>query len=52
MAIERGHFGDTPLDGVRYAQVYHWDGAVHEGNGWRRLTWMSVRRRRTRPSRP
>jgi hypothetical protein len=35
--IERGHFGDTPLDGVRYAQVFHWDGAVHEGNGWRRV---------------
>ncbi len=35
--IERGHFGDTPLDGVRFAQVFHWDGPVHEGNGWRRL---------------
>jgi hypothetical protein len=35
--IERGHFGDTPLDGVRYAQVYHWDGPIDEGNGWRRL---------------
>jgi hypothetical protein len=37
VAIERGHFGDTALDGVRYAQVFHWDGPVHEGNGWRRL---------------
>ena len=35
--IETGHFGDTPLDGVRFAQVFHWDGPVHEGNGWRRL---------------
>jgi hypothetical protein len=35
--IVRGHFGETVLDGVRYAQVYHFDGAVHEGNGWRRL---------------
>jgi hypothetical protein len=35
--IEHGHFGDTALDGVRYAQVYHWDGPIHEGNGWRRL---------------
>ena len=35
--IERGHFGDTPLDGVRYAEVFHWDGPVHEGNGWRRV---------------
>jgi hypothetical protein len=37
MDIQRGYFGDTVLDGVRYAQVFHWDGAVHEGNGWRRL---------------
>ncbi|MCD6029472.1 MAG: hypothetical protein K0S78_1646 [Thermomicrobiales bacterium] len=35
--IERGRFGDTPLDGVRYAHVFHWDGPVHEGNGWRRV---------------
>lgn len=35
--IAHGHFGDTSLDGVRFAQVFHWDGAVHEGNGWRRL---------------
>lgn len=35
--IHHGHFGDLSLDGVRYAQVFHWDGAVHEGNGWRRL---------------
>lgn len=35
--IQRGQFGDVSLDGVKYAQVFHWDGAVHEGNGWRRL---------------
>ena len=35
--IQRGHFGDTLLDGVKYAQVFHWDGPVHEGNGWRQL---------------
>jgi hypothetical protein len=35
--IERGHFGATKLDGVKFAQVFHWDGPVHEGNGWRRL---------------
>jgi hypothetical protein len=35
--IVSGHFGDTPLDGVRYAQIFHWDGPIHEGNGWRRL---------------
>jgi hypothetical protein len=35
--IEHGHFGTTPLADVRFAQIFHWDGAVHEGNGWRRL---------------
>ena len=37
LEIERGHFGDTTLDGVKYAEVFHWDGPVHEGNGWRRV---------------
>ena len=37
VAIEEGHFGDTPLEGVRYAEAFHWDGPVHEGNGTRRL---------------
>ena len=31
--IERGHFGETQLDGLRAAQVLYWPGAVHEGNG-------------------
>jgi hypothetical protein len=31
--IERGHFGDTPLDGLHYATIYEWPGAIHEGNG-------------------
>jgi hypothetical protein len=35
--IESGHFGDTLLDRVRYAQIFHWDGPIHEGNGWRLL---------------
>lgn len=35
--ITRGNFGNTSLDGARYAEVFHWDGPVHEGNGWRRL---------------
>lgn len=35
--IDRGHFGDTKLDGVKYAHIFHWDGPVHEGNGWRRV---------------
>jgi hypothetical protein len=33
--IRDGYFGDTRLDGVRYAQIYQWPGAVHEGNGTR-----------------
>jgi len=37
IAIEEGHFGDTPLGGVRYAEAFHWDGPIHEGNGTRRL---------------
>lgn len=37
LEIDRGHFGDTKLDGVKYAHVFHWDGPVHEGNGWRRV---------------
>jgi hypothetical protein len=35
--IESGHYGSTKLDGVKFAQVFHFDGAIHEGNGWRRL---------------
>ena len=31
--IEQGHFGDVRLDGLRAAAVYHWPGAVHQGNG-------------------
>jgi hypothetical protein len=32
-AIERGHYGDVPLDGLKAAMVLHWPGAVHEGGG-------------------
>lgn len=35
--IERGSYGETSLDGVAFAEIFHWDGAVHEGNGWRQL---------------
>ena len=35
--IIEGSYGDTSLAGVRYAQVYHWDRPIHEGDGWRRL---------------
>jgi hypothetical protein len=31
--IERGHFGDVSLDGLHYALVYAWPGAVFEGGG-------------------
>jgi hypothetical protein len=35
--IHRGHFGDTRLDGLRFAVLLHFPGAVHEGNGSRQL---------------
>jgi len=31
--IERGHFGDVNLDGLRWAAMFDWPAAVHEGNG-------------------
>ena len=31
--IDKGHFGDVRLDGLRAALVVSWPGAVHEGNG-------------------
>ncbi|HSA80066.1 MAG TPA: DUF1326 domain-containing protein, partial [Geminicoccaceae bacterium] len=31
--IDRGHFGDVRLDGLRAALIYAWPGAVFEGNG-------------------
>jgi hypothetical protein len=37
--IQEGHFGDTSLAGVIYAEIFHWDGAVHQGNGWRRVVF-------------
>jgi hypothetical protein len=33
MKIESGHFGDVDLSGLLWAAVYHWPGALHEGNG-------------------
>ena len=35
--IREGYFGDIPLGGVRFAQIYSWPGPVHEGNGTRQL---------------
>jgi hypothetical protein len=37
MQVREGHFGDTRLDGVRFAQIFWFPGAVHEGNGIRQL---------------
>lgn len=34
--ISEGYFGKTRLDGVRFARLYWWPGAIHEGNGVRR----------------
>jgi hypothetical protein len=35
--IEQGHFGDVNLDGLRAVAIYHWPGAVHQGNGTMQL---------------
>lgn len=35
--IQHGTFGETGLDGVRFASIYWWPGPVHEGNGTRQL---------------
>lgn len=31
--IEEGHFGDVRLDGVRFAGIFAWPGAIHLGGG-------------------
>ncbi|MCT7373924.1 DUF1326 domain-containing protein [Chelativorans salis] len=31
--IERGHFGDVTLDGLHWALLFAWPGAIFEGNG-------------------
>jgi len=33
MQVESGHFGDVPLDGLRWAALLSWPGAIHEGHG-------------------
>ncbi len=33
MRIDRGHFGDVPLDGVVWAGIFAWPGAIHQGKG-------------------
>jgi hypothetical protein len=31
--IREGHFGEVAMDGVRWADIVSWPGAIHEGNG-------------------
>lgn len=31
--IDRGHFGDTRLDGLCAVNLYSWPGPIHQGNG-------------------
>jgi hypothetical protein len=33
MQIDEGHHGDTRLDGLRFATLMRWPGAIHEGKG-------------------
>ncbi len=33
IAIDKGHFGDIPLDDTKIAFVFWWPGAIHEGKG-------------------
>jgi hypothetical protein len=31
--IDRGHHGDTKLDGLKFVGIFRWPGAIHEGKG-------------------
>ena len=31
--IDKGHYGDTTLDGLNAVNTYDWPNAIHEGNG-------------------
>ncbi len=33
MQVDEGHFGKTPMKGVKFALQYRWPGPLHEGNG-------------------
>lgn len=33
ISIEKGHFGDVSLDGLKIGVVFHWPGPIHEGKG-------------------
>jgi hypothetical protein len=37
VAVHEGHYGETPMSGVRFVRVFWWPGAVHEGGGTRQL---------------
>lgn len=37
MTVHRGHYGDTRLDGVRFAKIFRWPGPLHEGNGTQQI---------------
>ncbi len=32
-SIDKGHYGDVPLDGLKAAAVFRWPGPIHEGKG-------------------
>jgi hypothetical protein len=33
IGIERGHFGEVSLDGLKMGAIYAWPGPIHEGKG-------------------
>lgn len=33
MRIDKGHYGDVSLDGLKFAGAAHWPGRIDEGNG-------------------
>ena len=45
MRITKGHFENTKLDGLVFAETVHFPGALHEGNGSCSRSSTSARRR-------
>lgn len=37
LRIDKGHYGETSLDGLYGAAIFSWPGAIHEGNGQRQI---------------
>src|SRR3979411_2527417 len=35
--IRDGHYGETTLDGLRFAGIYSWPGRIDDGNGTRQM---------------